>query len=259
MGLVELKGVCFSHQGRPILEQIDMHIPAGRITAIMGPSGAGKTTLLKLMTGQLKPGHGSVYIEGQCVSDLGRAGLFALRRKMGMLFQGGALLTDLNVFDNVAYPIREHAGLDESRVRVLVREKLDAVGLGNAAEMMPAELSGGMARRVALARAIALDPDIVFFDEPFTGQDPITRGVLVKLIREINQNFGITCVIVSHDVQETFLLADNIFLLAAGQIIDHGSVEALLASENASTRQFLQGLPDGPLNFNHPEFISTHD
>lgn len=256
MGLVELQEVCFSYQGRKVLEQVNMRAHAGRITAIMGPSGAGKTTLLKLMTGQLKPDQGTVHVEDQCVHVLGRTELYKLRKKMGMLFQGGALLTDLNVFDNVAYPIREHAGLDESRVRVVVREKLDAVGLGNAAGMMPAELSGGMARRVALARAIALDPDIVFYDEPFTGQDPITRGVLVKLIREINQKFGITSVIVSHDVQETFSIADNIFLLVGGKVIDQGSAEELLASANESTRQFLQGLPAGPLNFDHPELLS---
>jgi phospholipid/cholesterol/gamma-HCH transport system ATP-binding protein len=251
-GLVEIRDLRFSHGDRVIFDGVSLVIPPGRITAIMGPSGTGKTTLLRLIGGQLRPASGSVRVDGQEVHRLSRSRLFALRRRMGMLFQSGALLTDLSVFDNVAFPLREHTRLPESIIRDLVLIKLEAVGLRGARRLMPRELSGGMARRVALARAIALDPMMVMYDEPFTGQDPISMGVLVKLIRSLNDALGLTSIVVSHDVHETAAIADYIYVLSGGKIIGEGTPQALGRTASPWVRQFMDGLADGPVPFHYP-------
>lgn len=250
--LIVIEDLYFSRGSRPIFRGLDLVVERGKVVAIMGPSGTGKTTLLRLIGGQLRPDRGRVLVDGQDVSRLGRGGLFALRRKMGMLFQSGALLTDLNVFDNVAFPLREHTQLDEQMIRDLVLMKLHAVGLRGARDLRTSELSGGMARRVALARAIALDPLLVLYDEPFTGQDPISLGVLVRLIRMLNDALGLTSVVVSHDVQETAAIADEIYVIADGRVVEHGSAEALAATRSAWVRQFMDGLADGPVPFHYP-------
>src|SRR5690554_5895159 len=224
--LVEVKGLRFSRGEKQIFRGVELRIPRGRITAIMGPSGTGKTTLLKLMGGQLVPDAGEVLVEGQDIHGLSRKALFGLRRRMGMLFQSGALFSDLSVFENVAFPLRVHTDLPEAMVRDLVLMKLEAVGLRGARELMPSELSGGMARRVALARAIALDPDLVLYDEPFVGQDPISKGILVKLIKQLNEALGLTSVVVSHDIAETLSIADYVYVIADGQVMT-GRIHAL--------------------------------
>jgi len=250
--VVEIRGLRFARGDRLIFDGVDLDIARGKVTAIMGPSGTGKTTLLKLIGGQLRPLSGSVHVDGEEVHALGRQSLYRLRQRMGMLFQSGALLTDLTVFENVAFPIREHTDLPEALVRDLVLMKLQAVGLRGAAGMMPSELSGGMARRVALARAIALDPMMVLYDEPFTGQDPISLGVLVKLIRELNDALGMTSVVVSHDVKETTAIADYAYLLSGGKVVDHGRPDELWDSTSDWSQQFLKGMPDGPVAFHYP-------
>ena len=250
--VVQIRDLKFAHGDRVVFDGIDLDIMPGCVTAIMGPSGTGKTTLLKLIGGQLHPQSGSIRVYGEQVPDLNRRDLYRLRRRMGMLFQSGALLTDITVFENVAYPIREHTDLPEALVRDLVLMKLQAVGLRGAAGMMPNELSGGMARRVALARAIALDPMMVMYDEPFTGQDPISKGVLVKLIRELNDALNLTSIVVSHDVQETTAIADYAYLLSHGRVVDHGKPGSLWGSASEWSRQFLNGLPDGPAAFHYP-------
>ena len=250
--LVEIRDLHFSRGLMPIFSGVDMDIPRGSITAIMGPSGTGKTTLLKLIGGQLKPDRGTIRVDGLNVHQLSRSELYQLRMRMGMLFQTGALLTDLTVFDNVAFPLREHTELDESLIRKLVLLKLEAVGLRGARDLMPAELSGGMARRVALARAIALDPMIILYDEPFTGQDPISMGVLVKLIRELNDAARISSILVSHDVQEASSIADLVYVISEGKVVESGSPEELGKTGKEWTRQFMQGLPDGPVPFHYP-------
>ena len=251
--LVEIRGLSFSRGRHPIFDNVDMDIPRGKVTAIMGPSGTGKTTLLKLIGGQLKPDAGTIRIDGQDVHGLGHNALYEFRqRMMGMLFQSGALLTDLNVYENVAFPLREHTKLSESVIRHLVLLKLQAVGLRGARYLMPAELSGGMARRVALARAIALDPEMILFDEPFTGQDPISMGVLVKLIRDMNYALGLTSIVVSHDVPETASISDYVYVISGGKVVEHGSPDALYQSTSEWVTQFMQGLPDGPVPFHYP-------
>ncbi|MDH3980448.1 MAG: ATP-binding cassette domain-containing protein [Gammaproteobacteria bacterium] len=250
--VVQIRDLRFARGERMIFDGVDLDIRPGGVTAIMGPSGTGKTTLLKLIGGQLQPLSGSIRVHGEEVPGLARAALYRLRRRIGMLFQSGALLTDINVFDNVAYPIREHTGLPETLVRDLVLMKLEAVGLRGAAQLMPSELSGGMSRRVALARAIALDPDIVMYDEPFTGQDPISMGVLVKLIRELNNALGMTSVVVSHDVREATAIADYAYLLSDGKVVDHGTPDELWGSRSDWSQQFLNGQPDGPVAFHYP-------
>jgi phospholipid/cholesterol/gamma-HCH transport system ATP-binding protein len=247
--IIDIRGLGFSRGARQIFRHVDMEIPRGKITAIMGPSGTGKTTLLKLIGGQLRPDTGHVKIDGLDVHRISRQQLFTLRERMGMLFQSGALFTDMSVYENVAFPIKVHTKLPEEMVRDIVLLKLQAVGLRGARDLMPSELSGGMARRVALARAIALDPDIVMYDEPFTGQDPIAKGVLVNLIRKINQALGHTSIIVSHDIQETMSIADFVYLLSDGQVIASGTPEALLKNNTDQVQQFMQGLPDGPVPF----------
>ncbi len=250
--LIAINNVTFKRGNRIIFDNLTLAIPKGKITAIMGPSGSGKTTLLKLIAGQLKPDYGEILVKGLNVHQLPRNSLYNLRTKMGMLFQSGALLTDLNVFDNVAFPIRELTKFSEELIRPLVLMKLQSVGLRGAQNLMPAELSGGMSRRVALARAIALDPEMIFYDEPFTGQDPITMGVLVKLIRKLNDSLGLSSIVVSHDVQEVLSIADFVCILSAGKIIVQGAPEVLKQSSSEYVKQFLTGQPDGPVPFHFP-------
>lgn len=249
--LVKVRGLRFARGKRMIFDGVDLDIPRGKITAIMGPSGTGKTTMLRLIGGQLRPQQGSVHVDGEQVDKLRHGDLYQLRKRMGMLFQNGALLTDMNVFDNVAFPLREHTHLSEDMIRDLVLIKLHAVGLRGARELMPSELSGGMARRVALARAIALDPMMMMYDEPFTGQDPISMGVLVRLIRKLNDALGLTSIIVSHDIAETSSIADYIYLLSNGKVVGQGTTEELNGSSSEWAQQFLKGLPDGPVPFHY--------
>lgn len=250
--IIEVTDMTFSRGSRKIFDGVSLRIPKGKVTAIMGPSGTGKTTLLKLIGGQLLPDSGEIRLEGQNIPSLSRRELFVVRERMGMLFQSGALFTDMNVFDNVAFPIRVHTQLPEDMIRDIVLMKLNAVGLRGAVKLMPSELSGGMARRVALARAIALDPDIVMYDEPFTGQDPIAMGVLVNLIKRLNEALGHSSIIVSHDIQETLSIADYIYLLSDGKVIAEGTPEELRQVESEKVRQFVEGLPDGPVPFHYP-------
>ena len=250
--VVRIRDLHFSRGARKIFDGIDLDIRRGGVTAIMGPSGTGKTTLLKLIGGQLRPSRGTIEVLGENVHKISQSRLYALRKRMGMLFQSGALLTDIPVFDNVAFPIREHTRLPESMVRDLVLMKLEAVGLRGARHLMPSELSGGMARRVALARAIALDPTMIMYDEPFTGQDPISMGVLVQLIRKLNDALGLTSIIVSHDVAETAAISDYIYVLSNGKVVGEGTPEALRRSDSQWVKQFIQGLPDGPVPFHYP-------
>jgi phospholipid/cholesterol/gamma-HCH transport system ATP-binding protein len=250
--LVEIRGLSFRRGKRIIFDNVDLNIQRGKITAIMGPSGSGKTTLLKLISAQLTPESGTVLVEGQNIHQLGQSELFEMRKRMGMLFQTGALLTDLDVFENVAYPLREHTSLDERMIRYLVLMKLHAVGLRGAASLMPAELSGGMSRRVALARAIVLDPMMIMYDEPFGGQDPISMGVLIKLIKTMNDNLGLTSIIVSHDVAEVSMISDYIYIISNGNIMDRGTPAELEQTSSEWARQFLKGLPDGPVHFHYP-------
>lgn len=257
--LVAVKDLSFGRGERPILEDVNLEIPRGKITAIMGPSGCGKTTLLSLIGGQLRPGKGTVMVDGLEVPKLSRRGLFALRKRMGMLFQRGALLTDLSVFENVAFPMREHTDLPGSIIRDLVLMKLEAVGLRGARDLMPSELSGGMARRVALARAIALDPMMIMYDEPFAGQDPISMGVLVRLIKQLNDALGITSIIVSHDVPETASIADYIYVLSNRRVIGQGTPEDLEATTSEWVRQFMDALPEGPVQFHYEADEITED
>lgn len=250
--LVTIRDLRFSRGSREIFSGVSLDIPAEKITAIMGPSGTGKTTLLRLIGGQLKPDSGSVRVEDQEIPDLNHQQLYKSRRRMGMLFQSGALLTDLNVFENIAFPIREHYDFSEPMIRNLVLMKLEIVGLRGARNLMPSELSGGMARRVALARAIALDPVLMMYDEPFTGLDPVTLGTIVTLIKELNQALKMTSIVVSHDLHETFSIADHICILSEGEVIAAGSPEELMQSESAFVQQFVKGLPDGPMPFHFP-------
>ncbi len=249
--LVEINDLYFQHHSRAIFRGVDLQIQRGKITTIMGPSGTGKTTLLRLIGGQLHPTKGRVLVHGQDPSRLSRPQLYLLRRKMGMLFQSGGLFTHLNVFENVAFPLREHTQLSESMIRSLVLMKLEMVGLRGARDLMPSELSGGMARRVALARAIALDPELIMYDEPFTGQDPISMGVLVKLIRTLNDALGLTSIIVSHDVPETLSIADYAYVIADGKVIGQGVPDVIKNDNSSQVKQFLYGLPDGPVPFHY--------
>jgi phospholipid/cholesterol/gamma-HCH transport system ATP-binding protein len=254
-----MEGVHFSRGERKILSGLDLNIERGKITAVMGPSGTGKTTILRLIGGLLKPDAGTVHLNGLNVHKLSRSALNKLREQMSMLFQSGALFTELSVFDNVAFVLREHTNLSEAMIRDLVLMKLQAVGLRGARHLNPRELSGGMARRVALARSIALDPEIIMYDEPFAGQDPISMGVLIKLIRLLNDALSMTSVIVSHDVQETLTIADYIYIVSNGKVIGEGSPEALMQSEAAQIQQFMRGLPDGPVPFHYPAQDYTDD
>lgn len=250
--IIEIKNLSYSRNSKVIFENASLYIPRGKVTAIMGPSGCGKTTLLRLIGGEIEPDEGTILVEGQDITRISKNALYKLRSRMGMLFQSGALFTDLSVYENVAFPLREHTKLPESMITDLVLMKLQAVGLRGAQTFMPSQLSGGMARRVALARAIALDPNFIMYDEPFTGQDPISMGVIVQLVRLLNDALGMTSILVSHDIHETISIADHIYLISQGKVIGAGSPEDLLNSKDEWVRQFMQALPDGPVPFHYP-------
>ena len=250
--LVEIKDVNFSYDVRPVLKGINMTVPRGKIVAIMGLSGCGKTTILRLVAGVLKPKTGTVKVAGRVMNELDRDGLYEMRRKMGMLYQFGALFTDLSAFDNVAFQMREHTSLPESMIEDLVLMKLNAVGLRGARDMMPSELSGGMARRVALARTIALDPTLIMYDEPFTGLDPISMGVISNLIRQLNNALGATCIIVTHDVQESLKMVDYVYFMSDGVVVAEGAPEDIRNSKAPFVHQFVWGEMDGPMPFHYP-------
>jgi phospholipid/cholesterol/gamma-HCH transport system ATP-binding protein len=250
--IVDIRNLDYSVSNRPVFAGLDIEIQRGLVTAVMGPSGTGKTTLLRLITGQVMADGGSIEVAGENLRVLSRAKLYVLRRRMGMLFQNGALLTDLSVFENVAFPLREHTDLPERLIRQLVLTKLQAVGLRGAAELMPVELSGGMSRRVALARAIVMDPEILIYDEPFVGLDPISLGVILRLIRRLNDTLGITSIVVSHDVKEISTVADQIFLLSGGKVVAHGTPAELKSYPSETVKQFIGGLADGPVPFHFP-------
>jgi phospholipid/cholesterol/gamma-HCH transport system ATP-binding protein len=250
--LVDVRGVHYEIDGRAIFDALDLTVRRGRITGIMGPSGTGKTTLLRLITAQIEADAGEVLVWGRDVATLSSREVFAMRKRMGMLFQNGALLTDMDVFENVAFPLREHTDLPEPLLRTLVLTKLQAVGLRGAAELTPAELSGGMARRVALARAIVMDPELLIYDEPFVGLDPISRGMIVRLIRQMNEALGITSVVVSHDVPELVSIAHDTYLLSGGRVVAKGTPEELRKSAVDVVRQFIDGSAEGPVPFHYP-------
>ena len=249
---IELTDVSFAYDERLVLRGVTMHVPRGKIVAIMGGSGCGKTTILRLIGGQLKPRSGKVLVAGASVPDLDADALYALRRRFGMLFQFGALFTDMSVFENIAFTMREHTDLSEELIRDLVLMKLHAVGLRGAADLMPAELSGGMARRVALARAIALDPMVVMYDEPFAGLDPISLGVVGQLIRKLNDALGTTSIVVTHDVYESLKIVDYLYFVSEGRIVAGGTPEDVRSSADSYVRQFVDGEPDGPVPFHYP-------
>ncbi|MBP1317742.1 phospholipid/cholesterol/gamma-HCH transport system ATP-binding protein [Herbaspirillum sp. 1130] len=250
--IVEIRDLHFRYGDRPILTGLQMDFPRGKVVAVMGGSGSGKTTILRLIGGQLQPQEGRVEVDGENVPSLATKQLYVLRRKMGMLFQNGALFTDMTVFDNVAFPLREHTDLDETLIRDLVLMKLNAVGLRNAASLKPAEISGGMARRVALARAIALDPALIMYDEPFAGLDPISMGVTANLIRRLNDALGSTSILVSHDVNESFAIADYVYFLSAGKIVAQGTPQEMRESTDPYVKQFVHAQADGPVPFHYP-------
>ncbi len=250
--LVDIEDLRFSYGGRPVLEGVSMKIPRGKVVAIMGGSGCGKTTLLRCIGGQLRPSGGRVRLEKHQVCEMSHKDLYRLRRKMGMLFQFGALFTDMSVFDNVAFPMREHTDMSEEMIRDLVLMKLEAVGLRGAHKLMPGELSGGMARRVALARAVALDPMLMMYDEPFAGLDPIALGVIGQLIRKLNDALGATSIMVTHDVQESLLIVDYIYFISAGRIVAEGTPDEIRASKDPFVHQFIHAEVDGPVHFDYP-------
>lgn len=250
--MVRIRDLRFHRGDRMIFDGVTMDIPRGKITAIMGPSGTGKTTLLKLIAAQIKPTSGEVLVNGQALSKLSRQALYEARKKIGMLFQSGALLTDLSVFDNVAFPLRRHTQLPERLIRHLVLMRLQMVGLRNARDLMPNELSGGMARRVALARALVFDPPMIMYDEPFTGQDPISMGVLIKLIKTMNDALGITGIVVSHDVEETLSIADQVYVISEGKVMAEGSPAELMQSEMPWVKQFIKKEDAGAVPFHYP-------
>jgi phospholipid/cholesterol/gamma-HCH transport system ATP-binding protein len=250
--LVECRNVSFGYGPRLVLDDVSFTVPRGKVTALMGASGGGKTTVLRLIGGQVKPRAGQLLFDGQDIGTLDAAGLYAMRRRMGMLFQFGALFTDLSVFGNVAFPLREHTELPETLIRDVVLMKLNAVGLRGARDLMPAQVSGGMARRVALARAIALDPELVMYDEPFAGLDPISLGTAARLIRQLNDTLGITSIVVSHDLEETFRIADQVIVLANGRVAAQGTPQEVRASTDPLVHQFVHAQPEGPVHFHYP-------
>jgi phospholipid/cholesterol/gamma-HCH transport system ATP-binding protein len=250
--LMQLSQLSFGYPNRDIYHDLNLQISSGKVTVILGPSGCGKSTLLELMTGQLQPKTGEVRFDGISLADLSQNCLYSMRRRMGMMFQSNALLSDLDVFENIAFPIRENTRLPESLVRNLVLMKLQMVGLRGAVHLMPTALSGGMARRVALARALALDPDFILYDEPFTGLDPISKGVVAQLIGKLNNVFDTTSVVVTQDVQEGLAVADQVIIFSEGKIVEEGSPEQVIASVHPEVRQFLDAEPDGPVLFHYP-------
>ncbi len=257
--LIEVRDVTCGYADRIILSNVNLSLARGKVLALIGSSGGGKTTLLRLLTRQLKPISGQVLFDGQDLAPMKQDQLYAQRRRMGMLFQFGALFSDLSVFENVAFPLREHTRLSEAMIRDLVLMKLNAVGLRGARDLMPNEISGGMARRVALARAIALDPDLVLYDEPFAGLDPISLGVTARLIRDLNDALGLTSVIVTHDLHETFAIADHVVMVANGGVVAQGTPAELKASEDPLVRQFVNAQPDGPVRFHQPAPTMQND
>ncbi len=257
--LVEFKDVRFGYGARAILDGVSFSVPRGKVTALMGASGGGKTTVLRLVGGQQRAQHGEVLLDGQDVGRMPSSALYTARRRMGMLFQFGALFTDMSVFDNVAFPLREHTQLSEALVRDIVLMKLNAVGLRGARDLMPSEVSGGMARRVALARAIALDPDLVMYDEPFAGLDPISLGTAARLIRQLNDTLGLTSIVVSHDLEETFRIADHVIILANGAVAAQGTPDDVRKSSDPLVHQFVNALPDGPVHFHYPAVSVADD
>lgn len=250
--IVRIEDLHFGYEGRTLFTGLDIAIPRGQVTAIMGPSGSGKTTLLRLIGGQLRPHRGTLLVDGHNVHRLSRDALFELRLRMGMMFQQNALFTDLSVFENVAFPLREHTALPEALIRNVVLMKLHAVGLRGARDLMPSELSGGMTRRVSLARAIAMDPMMIMYDDPFSGQDPVTLGVLMKLIRQLNDGLGITSIIVSHDAAELATICDRLYLISGGKVVAAGAPDELRQSSDPAVEQFFGGLPNGPVPFHYP-------
>jgi len=250
--LVECRHLRFGYGQRPVLDDLTFTVERGKVTALMGASGGGKTTVLRLIGGQVKAQQGELLFDGQSIAGLDRNGLYAARRRMGMLFQFGALFTDLSVFDNVAFPLREHTRLPDILVRDIVLMKLNAVGLRGARDLMPSEISGGMARRVALARAIALDPELIMYDEPFAGLDPISLGTAAQLIRRLNDTLGITSIVVSHDLEETFSIADQVIVLANGKVAAQGTPQEVMHSIDPLVDQFVHARPDGPVHFHYP-------
>jgi phospholipid/cholesterol/gamma-HCH transport system ATP-binding protein len=257
--MVDVRNVRFLRGERVILDDISLTVPRGKVTVILGGSGGGKTTLLNLIGGRVMPESGTVVVDGESVPELSTKALYQLRKRMALLFQTGALFTDLTVFENVAFPIREHTKLPESILRKVVLIKLEMVGLRNACDLMPNELSGGMARRVALARAIALDPMMVMYDEPFAGLDPISMGVIMKLIRELNDALGMTSIVVTHDVAEACAIADYMYLMAGGKVVAQGTPQEMQRSQSEDVRQFMAGLPDGPVHFHFPGTAYVED
>ncbi|RUO71920.1 ATP-binding cassette domain-containing protein [Idiomarina ramblicola] len=257
--LVELKDLTFAHGDHRVYDGLSLNVPKGKMVAVMGPSGIGKTTLLRLIGGQLKPDSGSIKVAGEEVPQLKRDALYQLRKRMSMLFQSGALFTDMSVYENVAFPLREHTDLPEELIRSVVLMKLEAVGLRGARHLMPSELSGGMARRAALARAIALDPDLILYDEPFAGQDPISMAVIVKLIKSLNESLGLTSIVVSHDVKEVLSIADYAYVIADKKVVGQGTPDELRSNDTAIIQQFLNGAPDGPVAFHYSDDDFTTD
>ncbi|MFM1907638.1 MAG: hypothetical protein RLZZ591_1315 [Pseudomonadota bacterium] len=250
--LVELRHLSFGYGERLILDDVSLKVPRGKVTALMGASGGGKTTILRLIGGQNRAQRGQLLFDGQDVTQMNQTQLYAARRRMGMLFQFGALFADLSVFDNVAFPLREHTQLPEALIRDIVLMKLNAVGLRGARDLMPSEVSGGMARRIALARAIALDPELVMYDEPFSGLDPISLGTAARLIRELNDAMGLTSIFVSHELEQTFGIADHVIILANGKIAAQGTPEEVRLSVDPLVYQYVHALPDGPVRFHYP-------
>jgi len=250
--LVELRHLTFGYGERVILDDVSLTIPRGKVTALMGASGGGKTTILRLIGGQNRAQSGEMLFDGQDVTRMDQPQLYAARRRMGMLFQFGALFADLSVFENVAFPLREHTDLPEALIRDIVLMKLNAVGLRGARDLMPSEVSGGMARRIALARAIALDPELVMYDEPFSGLDPISLAIAARLIRELNDSMGLTSVFVSHELEQTFGIADHVIILANGKVASEGTPEQVRQSTDPLVSQYVHALPDGPVRFHYP-------
>jgi phospholipid/cholesterol/gamma-HCH transport system ATP-binding protein len=257
--LVELRDLTFGYAERIILDGLSLQVPKGKVTALMGVSGGGKTTVLRLIGGQYRAHQGEVLFDGQDVTQMRQPALYAARRRMGMLFQFGALFTDMSVFDNVAFPLREHTPLSEELIRDIVLMKLDAVGLRGARDLMPSEISGGMSRRVALARAIALDPDLIMYDEPFAGLDPISLGTAARLIRRLNDSLGVTSIVVSHDVDETFAIADHVIMLANGKVAAQGTPAELRGCADPLIHQFVNALSEGPVPFHYPGVSAQDD